>query len=107
MYRAEIAEPPDIERYLHISLTELRRLNRWYFKHKLAPYLYPYRCYKSMKKHNQNAYVDALERRLAATEGENKRLKLQTEAYQTAIKIAEQQFQIPILKKSGTNQSIN
>lgn len=39
VYRAEIAQPADIERYLHIPLTELRRLNRWYFKHQLAPYL--------------------------------------------------------------------
>jgi len=28
VFRAEIAEAPDIERYLHISLPELRRLNR-------------------------------------------------------------------------------
>jgi len=101
VFRAEIAEAPDIERYLHISLTELRRLNRWYFKHRLAPYLYPYRYYKSMKKHDQDAYVKALERRLAATEEENKLLKLKAEAFETAIQIAEKQFQIPILKKSG------
>ena len=107
VFRAEIAEAPDIERYLHISLTELRQLNRWYFKHRLAPYLYPYRCYKSMKKHNQDTYVKALERRLAATEDENKLLKLKAEAYQTAIQIAEEQFQIPILKKSGTKRSTN
>lgn len=102
VFRAEIAEAPDIERCLQISLTELRQLNRWYFKHRLAPYLYPYRCYKSMKKHDQDAYVKALERRLAATEEENKLLKLKAEAYQTAIQIAEEQFQILILKKSGT-----
>lgn len=107
VFRAEIARPADIERSLHISLTELRQLNRWYFKHRLDPYLYPYRCYKSMKKHNQDAYVKALERRLAATEDENKFLKLKAEAYQTAIQIAEEQFQIPILKKSGTKQSTN
>ena len=107
VYRAEIAQPHDIQQYLHISLTELRQLNRWYFKHRLAPYLYPYRCYKSMKKHNKDAYVKALEQRLAATEEENKWLKLKAEAYQTAIQIAEEQFQIPILKKSGTKRSIN
>jgi hypothetical protein len=107
VFRAEIAQATDIERYLHIPQTELRRLNRWYFKHRLAPYLYPYRCYKSMKKHNQDAYVKALERRLAATEEENKLLKLKAEAYQTAIQIAEEQFQIPILKKSGTKRSTN
>jgi len=107
VYRAEIAQPADIQHYLHVSLTELRHLNRWYFRHRLAPYLYPYKAYKAMKKHNQEAYVKALERRLAATEEENKLLKLKAEAYQTAIQIAEQQFQIPILKKSGTKRSTN
>lgn len=58
-----------------------------------------------MKKHNQDAYVKALERRLAATEDENKLLKLKAEAFETAIQIAEEQFQIPILKKSGTKPS--
>ncbi|MFD2935348.1 hypothetical protein [Spirosoma flavum] len=28
VYRAEIAQPADIQQYLHISLTELRQLNR-------------------------------------------------------------------------------
>jgi hypothetical protein len=107
VFRAEIAQATDIERHLHISQTELRRLNRWYFKHRLAPYLYPYRCYKTMKKHHPDDYIKALERRLAATEEENKLLKLKAEAYQTAIQIAEEQFQIPILKKSGTKPSTN
>lgn len=60
-----------------------------------------------MKTHNQPAYVKALEERLAATEQENKLLKIKAEAYQTAIQIAEEQFQIPILKKSGTKRSTN
>lgn len=54
-----------------------------------------------MKKNNQDAYVKALDQRLAATEEENKLLRLKAEAFQTAIQIAEEQFQIPILKKSG------
>jgi hypothetical protein len=107
IYRAEIAQPADIQQYLHISLTELRRLNRWYFRHRLARHLYPYHCYKTMKKHKPSAYQKALEKRLAATEAENKVLKLKAEAYQTAIQIAEEQFQIPILKKSGTKPSNN
>jgi len=60
-----------------------------------------------MKKHKPTAYQKALEKRLAATEAENKVLKLKAEAYQTAIQIAEEQFQIPILKKSGTKPSSN
>lgn len=107
VYRAELAQPTDIQRYLHISLTELRRLNRWYFKHRLAPYLHPYRYLKAMKKHKPSVYQKALEQRLAATEAENKLLRLKAEAYQTAIQIAEEQFQIPILKKSGTKPSSN
>ncbi|HLK96257.1 MAG TPA: hypothetical protein VK364_00675 [Hymenobacter sp.] len=107
VFRAEIAHASDIKQCLHITQPELRRLNRWYFKHRLAPYLYPFRCYKLMKKHNQAAYVKALERRLAATEEENKLLKLKAEAFETAIQIAQEQFQIPILKKSGTKRSTN
>ena len=41
-----------------------------YYKHRLAPFLYPYRYFKRMKKHNQEAYIKALERRLSATEVE-------------------------------------
>ena len=107
VYRAEIVQPTDIQRYLHIPLMKLRQLNRWYYKHRLAPYLYPYRCYKTMKKHNHNAYIQSLERRLSATEAENQQLKLKAEAYETAIQIAEKQFQIPILKKSGAKPSTN
>jgi hypothetical protein len=107
VYRAEIAQPADIQQYLHISLRELRQLNRWYYKHRLAPFLYPYRYFKRMKKHNQEAYIKALERRLSATEAENQHLKLKAEAFETAIQIAEEQLQIKILKKSGTKPSTN
>lgn len=107
VYRAEIVQPTDIQRYLHIPLMKLRQLNRWYYKHRLAPYLYPYRCHKTMKKHNHNAYNQSLERRLSATEAENQQLKLKAEAYETAIQIAEKQFQISILKKSGAKPSTN
>jgi len=39
-FRAEIATADQIQQTLHISQTELRRLNRWYFKHRLKPYLF-------------------------------------------------------------------
>ncbi|MCK8495314.1 hypothetical protein M0L20_25845 [Spirosoma sp. RP8] len=60
-----------------------------------------------MKKHNQEAYIKALERRLSATEAENQHLKLKAEAFETAIQIAEEQLQIKILKKSGAKPSTN
>lgn len=46
-------------------------------------------------------YVKTLERKLADTEKENQFLRLQAEAYQTVIQIAEEQFHIPIIKKPG------
>ena len=48
-------------------------------------------------------YVKMLERKLADMEKENQFLRLQTEAYQTVIQIAEEQEQlnIPIIKKPG------
>ena len=38
IYRAEISSQPEIHQSLHISQTELRQMNRWYFKHRLRPY---------------------------------------------------------------------
>lgn len=101
VYRAEVAQSTDMQQHLCIPLMELRRMNRWYYQHRLAPYLYPFRYFKRMKKHNQDAYIRALEQRLSATEADNKHLKLKAEAFETAIQIAEEQLKITILKKSG------
>lgn len=46
-------------------------------------------------------YVKLLERRMAEMGKENQFLRLQAEAYQTVIQIAEEQFKIPITKKLG------
>ncbi|ETN73360.1 hypothetical protein NECAME_18389 [Necator americanus] len=58
-----------------------------------------------MKKNDQSGYLKALERRLQDSERKNQLLRLKAEAYETAIQIAEEQFNIPILKKSGAKQS--
>lgn len=57
-----------------------------------------------MKKKTDASYLKALEQRLLETEKENRFLRLKAEAFETAIQIAEEQFNIPILKKSGTKQ---
>jgi hypothetical protein len=49
-------------------------------------------------------YVKMLEKKLAEIEKENQFLRLQTEAYQTVIQIAEEQFNIPIIKKLGAKR---
>ncbi len=53
---------------------------------------------------NNATYFKELERRLRQAEQENKMLRLKAEAYETVIQIAEEQFNIPILKKSGARR---
>lgn len=57
-------------------------------------------------------YAKMLERKLADMEKENQFLRLQTEAYQTVIQIAEEHgaarwFNIPIVKKPGAKRPKN
>ncbi|MFD1140860.1 hypothetical protein ACFQ4C_07060 [Larkinella insperata] len=48
--------------------------------------------------------IKALKQQLAAAEKENQRLKLKNEGLEIMIDIAENQFKIPIRKKSGPKQ---
>ncbi|CAN5635982.1 hypothetical protein BH09BAC4_BH09BAC4_45060 [soil metagenome] len=98
-YRSERVQASELEETLGISMTELRRLNRNYFRYRLLPLLHPKHRRRSMKRDAD--YVKMLERKLADMEKENQFLRLQTEAYQTVIQIAEEQFNIPIIKKPG------
>ncbi len=89
-YRAGLVASEEFERSLRISKTELRRLNRWYFKHKLSRYTYPFNFHRIMKKKTDVEYLRALEKRLLETERENKILRLKAEAYEIVIEIAEE-----------------
>ncbi len=104
-YRAERVQASELEETLGISMTELRRLNRNYFRYRLLPLLHPKNRRRTMKRDAD--YVKMLEKKLAETEKENQFLRLQTEAYQTVIQIAEEQFHIPILKKPGARRPKN
>ncbi|WP_420149513.1 hypothetical protein [Spirosoma sp.] len=104
-YRAERVQASELEEKLGISRTELRRLNRWYYRCRLLPLLHPKNRRKSMKR--EADYVEMLERKLADMEKENQYLRLQAEAYQTVIQIAEEQFHIPIVKKPGAKRPKN
>lgn len=104
-YRAERVQAAELEERLGISGTELRRLNRWYYRYHLLPLLHPKNRRKSMKRDAD--YVKMLERKLADMEKENQFLRLQAEAYQTVIQIAEEQFNIPIIKKPGAKRPKN
>lgn len=104
-YRAERVQASELEETLGISRTELRRLNRNYFRYRLLPLLHPKNRRKPMKRDAD--YVKMLEKKLAEMEKENQFLRLQTEAYQTVIQIAEEQFHIPIVKKPGARRPKN
>jgi hypothetical protein len=101
-YRAERVQASELEERLGISRTELRRLNRWYFRYRLLLLLHPKNSRRAMKRDAD--YVKTLERRMADMEKENQFLRLQAEAYQTVIQIAEEQFNIPIVKKLGAKR---
>jgi hypothetical protein len=94
-----------LEDKLGISETELRRLNRSYYRCRILPLLHPSNRHRLMKRDAD--YVKMLERKLADMEKENQFLRLQTEAYQTVIQIAEEQFNIPIVKKPGAKRPKN
>ena len=87
-YRAERVQASELEEKLGISRTELHRLNRWYYRVRLLPLLQFKHPSKAMKQ--DPAYVKLLERKLAEMEKENQFLRLQAEAYQTVIQIAEE-----------------
>ncbi|TDE07422.1 hypothetical protein E0F88_33515 [Dyadobacter psychrotolerans] len=108
IYRAELSSQFEIQQSLHISQTELRQMNRWYFKHRLRPYFsLSFYNRTTMKKKTDASYLKALEKRLLEAEKENKFLRLKAEAYEIVIQIAEEEFKIPILKKPGAQQPKN
>jgi len=104
-YRAERVQASELEDKLGISGTELRRLNRSYYRCRILPLLHPSKRRRLMKRDAD--YVKMLERKLADMEKENQFLRLQTEACQTVIQIAEEQFNIPIVKKPGAKRPKN
>ena len=106
-YRAELVTAHQLRRHLHVPMRKLRQLNRWYFKHRIQRYLSISLFSKAIPMKTNDAYLKELERRLKEAEQENKMLRLKAEAYETVIQIAEEQFNIPILKKSGVRQPKN
>ena len=68
-YRSERVQATELEEKLGISRTELRRLNRWYYRCRILPLLYPSKRRRLMKRDAD--YVKTLERKLAEMEKEN------------------------------------
>ena len=79
-----------------MDFKRVRQLNRWYFKHRIIPYLKPKR--RKPMKPEINKTKD-LEAKIKWLEKENEMLRMKSIAWETLVDIAEKQFDISIKKK--------
>ena len=86
---------------LKISRTSLRNWHRHYIRYRKARW---FRSKPAVAMKKEADQIKALKQQLAAAEKENQRLKLKNEGLEIMIDIAENQFKIPIRKKSGPRQ---
>jgi hypothetical protein len=101
-YRADILSAQELAKELQISSTLLRYWNRWYFKIRLLRH-FKSKMHFAMK--NKDQQIEKLKADLAQAYKENAQLKLKNEALQIMIHLAEDKFNVPIEKKSGSKQS--
>ncbi len=95
-YRAGFVSSKELKTDLHMDFKRVRQLNRWYFKHRILPYLKPKRR-KPMKPEINK--VKDLEAKIKWLEKENEMLRMKSIAWETLVDIAEKQFDISIKKK--------
>jgi transposase-like protein len=102
LYRSGICTEKQILDAAGISRNLLRRWNRYYQRFRNRRRIVGPKLFCFMKK-NVNELA-ALKRKMAELEQHNQKLQLENEALVTMINLAEQQFKIPIRKKSGPKQ---
>lgn len=102
IYAGLFTEHKACEKY-GISLKLIRQWRRSYYKHRILP---PLNISSMKPKKNQAEETAELKAKLAALEKAYQDEKVKARAYEIMINIAEEQFQIPIRKKSGTQQPI-
>ena len=102
LYRMNVYSERQILEAVGISRTLLRRWNRYYdrYRNKTRVYI---KMYGSMKTKTTNDLA-ALRRKVAELEQYSSKLLLEKQALETVITLAEDQFKIPIRKKSGPRQ---
>jgi hypothetical protein len=96
IYRAELVSSKELKTDLHMDFKRVRQLNRWYFKHRIIPYLKPKK--RKQMKPEINKTKD-LEAKIKWLEKDNEMLRMKSIAWETLVDIAEKQFDIPIRKK--------
>lgn len=84
-----------------ITLKLIRQWRRSYYKHRI---LSPLNSSPMKAKKTSQDEIKALKAKLAATQKAYEDEKIKARAYEIMIEIAEEQFKIPIRKKSGPKQ---
>ena len=102
-YRLGLRTERQLLTELKISRTLLRAWNRAYQRYRLKRYHLSANRRLPMNA-TQVDEMAALRRQLADLQQENNQLRLQKEALDTMITLAERDFKIPIRKKSGPKQ---
>lgn len=102
LYRMNVYSEHQILEAVGISRTLLRRWNRYYDRYRNKKRVY-IKMYGSMKTKTTNELA-ALRRKVAELEQYSSKLLLEKQALETVIMLAEDQFKIPIRKKSGPKQ---
>ena len=95
-YRAGFVSSKELRTELHMDFKRVRQLNRWYFKHRIIPYLKPKRRKQMKPEPNE---VKDLEAKIKWLEKENEMLKMKSIAWETLVDIAEETLDISIKKK--------
>ena len=103
LYRTGMCTEQQILDAARISRNLLRRWNRYYQRFRNWKFIVGANKYGGMKQANTNELA-LLKRRLADMEQHAKKLELENQALHTIINLAEEQFKIPIQKKSGLKQ---
>ncbi len=95
-YRAGFVSSKELKTDLHLDFKRVRQLNRWYFKHRIIPYLKPKKR-KQMKPETNK--VKDLEAKIKWLEHENEMLRMKSIAWETLVDVAEETLDISIKKK--------
>jgi hypothetical protein len=89
---------------LGISRTLLHQWNRTYQRYQLTWWFKPARFPRFAMKKSVVDPLKALQKKLAETEAALQKERLKNQALQAVIEVAENEFHIPIRKKSGSKR---
>jgi len=103
LYRTGMYAEQQILDAAKISRNLLRRWNRYYQRFRNCKFIVGAKKHRGMKQTNMSELA-LLKRKLADMEQHARKLELENQALHTIINLAEEQFKIPIRKKSGPKQ---